>query len=138
MNVICFFIITVFFSKLQCIIDSSNTLYVYILGDLNAVIQSSSIFSGELIDYCDNKELCFADKEGLLPNTFTYTSQAHGTTSWLDHCINTLSGQSIIYDVSVIDSVVYSDHFPLGIDIFCDFNPLCHSTVSSAVKSSIK
>ena len=127
-----------YLSKLQCIIDTSNTPYVFILGDFNADIQSASIFGAELIDFCDNNELCFVDKERLLPDTFTYTSQAHGTTSWLDHCITTLSGQSIISHVSVIDNVVCSDHFPLCIEIFSDINPLCNSTVPSVVKSSIK
>ena len=76
---------------------------LFFLGDFNAVIQSTSIFGAELIDFCDNNELCFVDKERLLPDTFTYTSEAHGTTSWLD--------QSVISHVSVIDNVVCSDHF---------------------------
>ena len=45
------------FSKLQCIIASSNTTYVFILGDFNAYIQSTSIIGAELIDFCDNNEL---------------------------------------------------------------------------------
>ena len=67
---ICFYL-----SKLQCIIASSNTPYVFILGDFNVDIQSTSIFGAELIDFCDNNELCFVDSERLLPDTFTYTSQ---------------------------------------------------------------
>ena len=104
-----------YLSKLQCIIESCNTLYVFILGDFNDHIQSTSIFGGELIAFCNNNEFCFVDKERLsgylLPDTFTNTSQAHGTTSCLDHCISTISGQSIISHVSVIDKVVCSDHF---------------------------
>ena len=46
-------------------------------------------------------KVCFVDIERLLPDTFTYTSQAYGTTSWLDHCITTTSGQSVISHVSV-------------------------------------
>ena len=61
-----------YLSKLQCIIDPSNTHYVYILGDFNADIQSASIFGAELIDFCDNNEFCFVAKERLLPDTFTY------------------------------------------------------------------
>ena len=44
-----------YLSKIQCIIASSNTLYVSILGDFNADIQSTSLFGAELIDFCDNK-----------------------------------------------------------------------------------
>ena len=79
-----------YLSKIHCIIASFNTPYVFILGDFNADIQSTSISGAELIDFCDNNELCFVDKEKLLPDTFTYTSQAHGTNSWLDHCITTI------------------------------------------------
>ena len=127
-----------YLSKLQCIIASSNTPYGFILGDFNANIQSTSIFSAELIDFCDNNELCFVDREWLLPDTFTYTSQSHGTTSWLDHCITTMSGQSVISHGSVIDNVVCSDHFPLCIEVICDIIPLYNSTMTSAVNSSIK
>ena len=102
--------------------------YVFILGDFNADIQSTSIFGAELSDFCDNNELCFVDKERLLPDTFTYTSQAHGTTSWLDHCITTMSG----------DNVVCSDHFPLCIEVACDIIPLYNSTTTTAVNSSIQ
>ena len=89
MSVICIMMLFCFyFSKLQCIIASSNIPCVFILGDFNANIQSTSIFGAELIDFCDNNELCFVDREKLLPDTFTYNiSQSHGTTSWLDHCI---------------------------------------------------
>ena len=75
-----------YLSKIQCIIASSNTPYVFILGDFNADIQSTSIFGAELIDFCDNTELCFIDKEMLFPDTFTYTSQAHGWITALLRC----------------------------------------------------
>ena len=103
-----------YLSKLQCIIDSANTPYVFILGDFNADIQNTSIFGAELLDFCDNNTLCFLDKEFLPPDSFTYISQAHGTTSWLDHCITTTSGKSITSGVSIIDNIVCSDHYYLS------------------------
>ena len=54
-------------------------------------------------------------------NTFTYVSAAHGSTSWLDHCLcspslhSTICGISVIYDVSV------DDHLPLVIQ--CSIGP---------------
>ena len=51
--------------------------------------------------------LCFTDRMMLLPDAFTFVSQAHGTTSWLDHCITTTSaGQSLVADVSIINSIL--------------------------------
>ena len=78
-NDFCFYL-----SKLQCIIASSNTLYVSILGDFNENIQSTSISGAELIDFCDNiyKDLCFVDRERLLPDTFTYLMALHVHHGW--------------------------------------------------------
>ena len=48
-----------YLSKLQCIIDSANITYVFILGDFNADIQNTSIFGAELLDFCDNNAFVF-------------------------------------------------------------------------------
>ena len=80
----CFYI-----NKINCIIDSASTPHVFILGDFNANINSDSLFGKELIEFCDINRLCFTDKNMLLPNTYTFFSQAQCSTSWLDHCITT-------------------------------------------------
>ena len=85
------------------------------------------------MEFCDMNALCFIDKSMLLPNSFTYVSQAHGSTSWLDHCITTNSGQSIITKCHIINDIVCSDHHPLCIEINCDFSPICDTYVNSAV-----
>ena len=46
-----------YLSKLQCIIDSANTRYIFILGDFNDDIKSTSVFGAELLDFCDNNLL---------------------------------------------------------------------------------
>ena len=104
-----------YLSKLQYIFDSANIFYIFILCDFNANIQITSIFDAELIEFCDNNNLCFLDKELLPPDSFTYISQAHGTTSWLDHCITTTSGRAITSGVSIIDNIVCTNHFPICI-----------------------
>ena len=75
-NDFCFYL-----NKLQYIIESARTPYVFILGDYNADIQSESVFISELINFCDTNSLHFIDRSLLLPDTFTFVSQAHGTTS---------------------------------------------------------
>ena len=127
-----------YLSKLQCTIDSAQTPYIFILGDFNADIQSTSMFGAELIDFCNNNNLCFIDKEKLPPDSFTFVSQAHGTTSWIDHCITTTSGQSITSNVSIIDDIVCSDHFPLCIEIVCDVNKLHYATPEITPKITVK
>ena len=72
--------------------------------------------------------VCFINRSLLLPDTFTFISQTHGTTSWVDHCVSTTSGKSLVSNVSIIDNVVCLDHFPLCINIDCDFTPIFSRT----------
>ena len=76
------------------------------MGDFNADIKSSSIFLSELIEFCNMNDLCFIDKSMLLSDTFTYVSQSHNTTSWLDHCITTGAGKSIVTKMDIVDNIV--------------------------------
>ena len=125
-----------YLDKIKCIIESADTPYVYILGDFNADIQSQSIFGSELIEFCDMNNMSFIDKSMLSPDTFTFISQAHGTTSWLDHCITTTAGESLIANVSVLNDIACSDHLPLCIDINCDINPLYDNNFSDKPSTS--
>ena len=95
------------------------------------------MFGAKLIDFCNNNNLCFIDREKLPPDSFTFLSQAHGTTSWLDHCITTTSGQSITSNVSIIDDIVCLDHFPLCIEIVCDVNKLHDATPEITPKITV-
>ena len=124
-----------YLDKFKCIIESASTPYVFILGDFNSNIQSQSVSGTELIEFCDMNNLCFTDKILLLPDAFTFVSQAHGTTSWLDHCITTSAGQSLVADVSIINSAVCSDHLPLSVQITCDCIPLYDSNFVKKTKT---
>ena len=55
----------------------------------------------------------------ILPaDSFTFVSRAHGTTSWLDHCVTTHTGQGILYDF------ICSTHLPMIVTLNCSFNVL--------------
>ena len=84
--------------KIKTIIVSAETPYVFVLGDFNADIQSDSVFGTEFVEFCNLNKIDFNDKCLLPSNSFTYMRQAHGTTSWLDHCITTAAGRSIFSD----------------------------------------
>ena len=64
---------------------------------------------------CNEHSLSIADKE-LLPDS-TFTSNAYGTTSWLDHCVTSVTGLDNIESVTVIDEYICSDHLPLRVVI---------------------
>ena len=124
-----------YLDKIRCIIDAASTPYIFVLGDFNADIKSDSVFGSELIEYSDNNSLCCIDKSMLLPDSFTFYSAAHGTTSWLDHCVTTESGKSIISDIYINKDFVYSDQFPLCVTILCDISPICSNTVENETRN---
>ena len=64
------------------------------------------MFGAEFIDFCYNSNLCFIDREKLPPDDLTFVSQAHSTTSWLDHCVTTISSQSITSNILIIVNIV--------------------------------
>ena len=111
-----------YLNKIKIIIESANTPYVYVLGDFNADIQSDSVFGSELVEFCNLNKLDFIDRIILPSSSFTFISQAHGTTSWLDHCITTAAGRSLISNAFITDNVICSDHFPLSINIECSID----------------
>ena len=53
------------------------------------------------------------EKYGRTSNQFTYVSDAHSTTSWLDHIICSFDFYSIISDLFILDKLPSSDHLPL-------------------------
>ena len=71
----------------------------------------------------------------LLPDSFTFYSAAHGTTSWLDHCVTTESGKSIMPDIYINKDFVCSDHFPLCVTILCNISPVCSNTVENKIRN---
>ena len=111
-----------YLNKIKIIIESANTPYVYVLGDFNADIQSDSVFGSELVEFCNLNKLDFIDRIILPSSSFTFISQAHGTTSWLDHCITTAAGRSLISNAFITDNVICSDHFPLSVNIECSID----------------
>ena len=86
------------------------------LGAFNADIQADS---SQLIEFCNLNKLDFIDRSILPSSSFTFISQAYGTTSWLDHYITTAAGWSLISNAFITDNVKCSDQFPLSINIEC-------------------
>ena len=69
--------------------------------------------------------MSFIDKSMLSPDTFTFISQAHGTTSWLDHCITTTAGESLIANVSVL-----TPERPMGQICPMFFSCICYMNIT--------
>lgn len=106
--------------EMYSLITNCNIETVFVLGDFNA--HPGESFCDELIGFCTEQELIFADIEylGALSQTYTFISDSHGCKRWLDHCLVTQSASNAILDIEIIYDSFWSDHFPLK--IMCDIN----------------
>lgn len=104
----------------SAIIDSNSTECVYVLGDFNA--HPTERFYDELMGFCSEQDWLCIDTErlGITSNTYTFISQAHGSSRWLDHCLVTKASAQTVKRVYVQYGVLWSDHFPLIIE--CDLD----------------
>ena len=106
-----------YLGKIACIIEEKDTTNVVITVDFNAAVNTP--FEYELIGMCGNTGLVISDYEiiGRASNTHTYVSDAHNSTSWLDHFICSHSVNSMITDLYILDKCPSSDHLPVGLEI---------------------
>ena len=109
--------------KIQAISDSFESTNIFIIGDCNANISKPSLFSPHLDAFINECNFIPSDIRCLPPDSFTYVSDAHDTTSWLDHVLTTHSSHSTISDMAVNYDCVSSDHFPLGFTISVNLLP---------------
>ncbi|XP_049866364.1 uncharacterized protein LOC126372623 [Pectinophora gossypiella] len=115
-------------SRIHAVIEEYDVPFVYILGDFNA--HPSAQFGKELLDFCAEQELSCVDIDvlGITSDTHTFESKAHGTCSWLDHCVTTTAARDTVKSVRVLYGVYTSDHVPLCID--CELE-ICRGSVVS-------
>ena len=85
---------------------------IAIIGDLNAAVGTT--FEDELLELCTKHELIISDYDqyGRTSNQFTYVSDTHSTSSWLDHIICSFDFCSLASDsdVVILDKLPSSDH----------------------------
>ena len=67
------------------------------------------------------------DHLGALSGSFTFVSEAHGTTSWIDHCLCTNQVHASLVGVNIDYGMQSSDHFPLSICIDVESVPRLES-----------
>lgn len=105
--------------KLSAIILECNTSNIAVIGDWNA--RPGKPFWHILNQFCIDMDMICIDSVRLPPDTYTYVSNAHGTTSWLDHCVVSTAASRHITSMSVKYDYVISDHKPLSLTM--DINP---------------
>ncbi len=107
-----------YLDKIKSFINACDSPLVYVIGDFNANLSNSSCFGNELVQFCQSNSLSLRDREICSGGMYTYVSDSHGSTSWLDHCVCTESGRESVTSVKVLHNYVGSDHLP----ILCTLN----------------
>ena len=106
--------------QLATVLDdiSGNTGFYGIIGDCNANSHGSTFFT-ELSAFCMENGLTISDVQLLEgdKNVHTFVSAAHGSTSWIDHCLSSPLLHSKVTDISVLHNVSVTDHLPLVIEL---------------------
>lgn len=114
--------------EISAVVEESKIDSVVVIGDFNA--HPGTEFGNELNDFCVDQSWRCADIEmlGLESESYTYVSDAHGTTRWLDHCVVSEAAWKSILDVRIQYNVYWSDHFPL--EVVCDLDVLRAKSVN--------
>ena len=109
-----------YIGRISALIEESPTSNIAIVGDLNAALDTQ--FEAELQEFCNNLSLVISDCMfyGRTSGKFTHVSDAHGTTSWLDHVICSQDMQARLHSIAILDMLPSTDHIPLSF-VF-DFN----------------
>ena len=118
---------------IQQIIEEAHTSNIMICGDFNCDPRIKDEYGKHLADFCEDTSLSMADLTLLNDNTFTYISDAWGTTSWIDHCVCSAEMMNIISNIEVNYGFVLSDHRPLSVVIECSKSPATEQVSHEAV-----
>ncbi|CAH2216742.1 jg4679, partial [Pararge aegeria aegeria] len=125
-------------SEMNAIVEDCAIGIVFMLGDFNA--HPGEPFFNEMLQFCGEQSWVCADYEQLPKNTdvYTYVSDSHGCSRWLDHCLVTELANKYIQSINVVRDVSWSDHYPM--EVYCNINldvPQAKSNPSSVTNQII-
>ena len=112
-----------YIGKISALIEESPTSNIAIVGDFNAAIDTQ--FGAELQELCNNLSLVISDCNyyGRNSGMFTNVSNAHGTTSWLDHVLCSQDLQAKLLSIAILDILHSSDHVSLSFVFYFNSTP---------------
>ena len=104
-------------AELKNICDSSHSSMCIFGGDFNANLGTP--FHTLIENFCADENLCIFDEKYLDhdDNVFTFLSDAHGSSSWLDHILCSRNAEPLLKNVAILYEFISSDHFPVAFDI---------------------
>ena len=81
---------------------SCNAQIFVLLWDFNAGVTNT--YGGLLEDFCMENDFIISDYALLPQDTFTYISDAHNTTSWIDHFVSSFSEHQAMFNMKVLSA----------------------------------
>ena len=101
--------------NISALIENSDISNFIIVGGFNSAVDTS--FESELLEFCSSYDLSISDYDFYGGDsgqfTYMYVSDAHSTTSWLDHIICSHGIKSKVASMNILDKIPSSDHLPL-------------------------
>ena len=116
--------------KIASIIEESSEDGVCLMGDWNANIDT--YYYKELMELCVDKSLVMVDVDKLPCNSYTHVSEAHNSTSWLDHMILSKNISIYVSKCEILYGGASSNHFPLS----CEINGINNILNMTEIKSN--
>ena len=101
-----------YLGEINSIVAESGCSHVIIPGDWNA--RNDRVEFEWLRDFCNDADLIMTDVNRLPADSFTYVSESHSSTSWIDHVIMSSTADSVCTDMCIIYDLVISDHRPIS------------------------
>ena len=125
-----------YLGELSSFCNINAALEIFILGDFNA--GKGNQFWKILMDFCEDNNFIISD-DSLLPDTsFTYISDSHNFTSWINHCVTSAMAHRLIINIEVLLEYICSDHHPLLVKISYSSAINHHSNIRDQKSSDYK
>ena len=104
--------------EINTLCEEHSNCSSYILSDFNAC--TSNNFGPILLGFCEHNRFVLSDYKLLPPDSFPFVSDAHGTTSWLDHCMCTNESYVAVKEISILQDFIILDYRPCQAAINCN------------------
>ena len=96
-----------YLSRVNDICETYPTPYVYVIGDFTANVT----IKNQCSKFGDDGGILMADYDYLPKDSYTFTSSAHNTVSWLDHILTTSPGRDLIEHIDTILYLLTNSHY---------------------------
>ena len=117
-----------YLGELYATCDSQDVYAVYVVGDFNA--GRSNHFWQSLTEFCSYNKFVISDERLLPVDSFTYLSDSHNSTTWIDHCLSCASADQLKDRMKILHQYLISDHRPLLV-----LSTACPATLVKTIKT---